>query len=60
MARPVMPDTRTDCLTSTMSSQPQRRLRPVVAPNSWPTRWIRSPISSASSVTKGPLPTRVV
>jgi len=32
-----------------MSSQPQRRLRPVVAPNSWPTRWIRSPISSASS-----------
>ena len=45
--------------TSTESSQPQRRARPVVAPNSRPMLCSMSPMASFS-VTKGPLPTRVV
>ena len=46
--------------TSAASNQPQRRLRPVVVPNSWPRSPIPLPMSSSSSVGKGPLPTRVV
>ena len=45
---------------ATKSNHPQRRDRPVVAPNSFPTLPIVSPSSSKSSVGKGPLPTRVV
>src|SRR4030095_4513829 len=41
------------------SSQPQRRGRPVVAPNSFPDFRISSPVASSSSVGNGPLPTRV-
>ena len=45
--------------SATRSSQPVRRARPVVVPNS-PPRWrISSPISSDSSVGNGPAPTRV-
>jgi hypothetical protein len=46
--------------SDTASNQPQRRLRPVTAPNSWPTRERCSPYSSNSSVGNGPAPTRVV
>ena len=42
-----------------MSSQPVRRARPVVVPNSPPRRRISSPTSSSSSVGNGPEPTRV-
>src|SRR5690606_37585304 len=41
------------------SIQPQRRGLPVVDPNSFPWRRIRSPSSSSNSVGNGPLPTRV-
>src|SRR6201996_6160538 len=46
-------------LSATPSIQPQRRGRPVVAPNSLPTLRSSSPVASSSSVGKGPLPTRV-
>src|SRR3989339_1707992 len=44
----------------TASNQPQRRGRPVVAPNSWPRSRRYSPVESLSSVVNGPSPTRVV
>src|SRR5580700_2830886 len=44
---------------ATPSIQPQRRGRPVVAPNSLPTFRSSSPVASSSSVGKGPPPTRV-
>lgn len=44
----------------TASNQPQRRLRPVVVPNSPPVWRSHSPCSSSSSVGNGPEPTRVV
>src|SRR5881628_3284518 len=44
---------------ATKSIQPQRRGRPVVAPNSAPILRNSSPVSSKSSVGKGPLPTLV-
>src|SRR3990170_4227959 len=59
-ARPVSPLTRTAYRTTTASNQPQRRGRPVVAPNSPPSSRIRSARSGAASVGSGPLPTRVV
>ena len=46
-------------LSATRSSQPQRRGRPVVVPNSPPASRSASPISSSSSVGNGPAPTRV-
>ena len=46
--------------TTRASNQPQRRLRPVVVPNSAPISRMRSPSSSRSSVGIGPSPTRVV
>ena len=45
---------------SAASNQPQRRLRPVVVPNSWPRSPSRCPSSSNNSVGNGPSPTRVV
>ena len=44
----------------TASNQPQRRLRPVVTPNSPPVLRRYSPSASKSSVGNGPEPTRVV
>ena len=44
---------------ATKSIHPQRRARPVVAPNSEPILRNSSPVSSNNSVGKGPLPTRV-
>ena len=41
-----MPATATDWRTRTASNQPQRRLRPVTVPNSWPRAPRRSPVSS--------------
>ena len=55
-----MPFTRTAWRMTRMSSQPQRRLRPVVAPNSLPTLPMCSPAGPVSSVGNGPPPTRVV
>ena len=43
-----------DWRTSTASNQPQRRLRPVTVPNSWPRSPSRWPTASSSSVGKGP------
>ena len=45
-AMPSMPATLTAWRTSTASNQPQRRLRPVTVPNSWP----RSPMQLADVV----------
>src|SRR5205823_11883287 len=45
--------------SSGRSSQPQRRGRPVTAPNSLPRLRILSPAESNSSVGNGPSPTRV-
>src|ERR1700742_2110194 len=59
-AIPVMPLTAADWRTSTASNQPQRRLRPVLTPNSRPRVPRYSPISLSCSVGKGPEPTRVV
>ena len=59
-ATPVTPLTATAWRTSTASNQPQRRWRPVTVPNSWPRSPSFWPISSSSSVGKGPEPTRVV
>src|SRR5580704_2926579 len=46
-------------LSATPSIHPQRRGRPVVAPNSFPVFRSSSPVASSSSVGKGPPPTRV-
>ena len=46
--------------TRAASNQPQRRLRPVTVPNSWPRAPSRWPVASSSSVGNGPAPTRVV
>lgn len=59
MISDVTPFIMTEYFSATMSSQPQRRGLPVVAPNSMPIWRIRSPSSSKSSVGNGPLPTRV-
>ena len=55
----VSPLTRAAYRSTTASNQPQRRLRPVVTPNSCPIRPSRSPSSPVSSVGNGPAPTRV-
>src|SRR5439155_23816167 len=54
------PFTRTAWRTATASYHPQRRGRPVTAPNSCPGSRRRLPISPVSSVGNGPSPTRVV
>src|SRR3990172_271350 len=54
-----MPLIITEYFNATKSSQPQRRGRPVVEPNSTPVVLNVSPIESLSSVGKGPLPTLV-
>src|SRR5712672_2917321 len=59
-ASPVSPFTRTAYRTTTASNQPQRRGRPVVAPNSPPSSRMRSATAGSPSVGSGPLPTRVV
>src|SRR5688500_18960590 len=58
-ATPSMPDNRTPNRSAGRSSQPHRRGRPVVAPNSPPAWRSRSPSSPSSSVGNGPSPTRV-
>src|ERR1017187_10967753 len=52
-----MPDKRMVRRKAGKSSQPQRRGRPVVLPNSRPTSRKRSPDLSRSSGGNGPLPT---
>src|ERR1043165_649018 len=59
-ATSVNPLMRAAWPTTTASNHPQRRARPVVAPNSLPSLRTRSPISSSISVGSGPAPTRVV
>src|SRR6185312_7761581 len=59
-ASPVRPLMRAAYRTTTASNQPQRRGRPVVAPNSLPNLRTTAPNGSSSSVGSGPLPTRVV
>ena len=59
-ASPSTPESATAWRTTTASNQPQRRGRPVVAPNSSPSARSRSPSASVSSVGNGPPPTRVV
>src|SRR4051812_5456637 len=54
------PFTRTAYRTATASYQPQRRGRPVTAPNSCPLSRSRFPRSPVNSVGNGPSPTRVV
>src|SRR5512135_3471235 len=58
----VNPFTRAEYFNATRSSQPVRRGRPVVEPNSShglaPVPRKRAPISSNSSVGNGPAPTR--
>src|ERR687889_2716795 len=58
-ASDVRPLMRAAYRSATMSSQPVRRGRPVVVPNSPPRSRISRPISSSSSVGNGPAPTRV-
>ncbi len=60
ITRPVRPFTVAASRSITRSSQPQRRGRPVVAPNSEPSSRSRSPAAPVSSVGNGPPPTRVV
>ena len=60
MTKSVTPLIRVAYLPMTVSIQPQRRGRPVVVPYSVPTLRKNSPLSSNSSVGKGPSPTRVV
>src|SRR5712671_4337763 len=57
---PVSPLVRTASRTTTRSSQPQRRGRPVVEPNSLPRLRSSSPSLPRDSVGNGPLPTLVV
>src|SRR5258708_5124891 len=59
-ARSVRPFTRVAYRTTTASNHPQRRGRPVVAPNSLPRRRTSLCSGSPNSVGSGPLPTRVV
>src|SRR6266568_4490119 len=59
-ARPSTPESAAAWRTTTASNQPQRRGRPVVAPNSSPSSRIFSPRGGGASVGRGPLPTRVV
>src|SRR6266436_9198258 len=59
-ASPSTPDSAIAWRTTTASNQPQRRGRPVVAPNSSPSSRIRSASAGVASVGSGPLPTRVV
>src|SRR5438874_4125229 len=54
------PFTRTAYRTATASYHPQRRGRPVTAPNSCPDSRSRLPSSPVNSVGNGPSPTRVV
>src|SRR6185295_7781279 len=54
------PLTSTACRATTASNHPQRRGRPVVAPNSLPFVRTRSISSGPNSVGNGPSPTRVV
>src|SRR6218665_3232215 len=54
----VTPFTIKEYLRAGKSSQPQRRGRPVVEPNSFPCLRMRSPVSSDNSVGKGLLPQR--
>src|SRR5690606_7439571 len=60
IAASVMPFIIAEYLRRNASNQPHLRGRPVVAPNSAPTCLSFSPVSSSSSVGKGPFPTRVV
>ena len=55
----VTPFTITEYFNATKSIHPQRRLRPVTAPNSCPNAPILSPVSSNNSEGNGPAPTRV-
>src|SRR5438105_7379437 len=59
-ARSERPLMRAAYLTTTASNQPQRRGRPVVAPNSLPN--VRTSVANGSSISvgSGPAPTRVV
>src|SRR5437773_730093 len=59
-AKDDSPLTRTAYRTNNASYQPQRRARPVVAPNSFPWHCNTEPVSSLNSDGNGPLPTRVV
>src|SRR3954463_12372628 len=59
-ARSLSPFTRVAYFTTRASNQPQRRARPVVAPNSLPSLRTSLCSGSSSSVGSGPLPTRVV
>src|SRR3712207_7176839 len=59
-ASPVMPFSSAQYFTATRSNHPHRLGRPVVEPYSCPTRRKVLPVSSKSSVGKGPSPTRVV
>src|SRR5262245_10086382 len=54
------PCVRTAWRAITASNHPQRRRRPVVAPNSLPRALMGSPAGPTSSVGNGPAPTRVV
>ena len=56
---PVRPFRRFAYFKVTRSSQPQRRGLPLTVPYSWPRSRILSPVSSSSSVTNGPSPTRL-
>src|SRR6185295_13011137 len=58
-ASDVIPDSRAPIRSAGRSSQPQRRGRPVVAPNSPPAIRNLSPASPCSSVGNGPEPTLV-
>ncbi len=60
MHKPSTPLSWNERASAGMSSQPQRRGRPVTEPNSLPRSASRAPVSSVSSVGKGPVPTRVV
>src|SRR3954447_24412570 len=60
MTSAVMELMRAAYFRATRSSQPVRRGRPVVVPNSPPRSRISAPTSSSSSVGNGPAPTRVV
>ena len=60
MQRPSTPFNCSERVSAGMSSQPQRRGRPVTEPNSLPRFASVAPTSSVSSVGNGPVPTRVV
>src|ERR671917_1436250 len=60
MARYVIPFRAAEYLTATRSNHPHLLGLPVVLPYSLPVRRMISPVSSRSSVGKGPSPTLVV